>query len=172
MIYVRDCSEDRLNKVKKGKNLMNAIRTQKTKFINYAKKREQAKLPTTQFSNPLKKPRSVEIFQKLHQLQSEIKHKTPSKHDITKLYSEIPSEEEVKLSDSLPYNSLESVFSNHDSFIRDQSRSTLFPSRSSKKLSDKVSPGMMEYIYFPTFSTLLEEKKLKNLEEFFMVKIM
>jgi hypothetical protein len=70
------------------------------------------------------------------------------------------------------YDNVELLVDKHGSFMRELSSSTQLNSSSSIGLSGKVSPGMMEYMYSPNFSTMLEEKKLKNLEEFFVVRNM
>ena len=149
---------------------MNAIRDQKTQFLNFTKKREEVK-NSTQYFKKVQKPKSIEIFEKVHQLQSEISHLDKSRHDISKHWRRSSYNELYKSHDLNQYDSLESVVDKHGSFMREVSSSTQLNSSSSIRLSGKVSPGMIEYMYSPTFSIMLEEKKLKNLEEFFVVRI-
>ena len=150
---------------------MNAIRNQKTQFLNFTKKREEVK-NSPQYLKKVKKPKSIEIFEKVHQLQSEISHLDESRHDISKHWRRSSYNELYKSHDLNQYDSVDLVVDKHGSFMREVSSSTQLNSSSSIRLSGKVSPGMMEYMYSPTFSIMLEEKKLKNLEEFFVVRIM
>lgn len=150
---------------------MSAIRYQKTRFLNFTKKRDEVK-NSTQFMKPAQKPKSIEIFEQVHQLQSEISHLDESKHDLSKHWRRSSYNEHYKSPDLNNYDSVDLVVDKHGSFMKELSNSTQLNSSSSIGLSGKVSPGMMEYMYSPNFSTMLEEKKLKNLEEFFVVRIM
>lgn len=149
---------------------MNAIRYQKTQFLNFTQKRDAVKNSAQVMKQP-KKPRSIEIFQKVQQLQSEISCLDESKHDLSKHWRRISYDEVYKSPDLNSYDSVDLVVNKHSSLIRDLSSSIQLNSSSSIRLPGKVSPGMMEYMHSTTFSTMLEEKKLKNLEEFFLVRI-